>query len=104
MRLLASISSGYLKNPMTLVDTGRERTKDLVTELELAMKNKMNQSKGALDLAIGKLDALNPLGVLKRGYTVTECGGNLVKSVSELKGGDEISVRFSDGDVRAIVQ
>jgi exodeoxyribonuclease VII large subunit len=44
------------------------------------------------------LDAMSPLRVLSRGYTVSsDREGKVLKSVRDLRAGQEISVRFSDG-------
>ena len=45
-----------------------------------------------------KLSALNPLGIISRGYSaVTNEKGDVIRSVSEIAEGDRINVRFSDG-------
>ena len=49
-----------------------------------------------------KLDALSPLKVLTRGYSLTQTAdGNVVRSVHQIKPGDSIQIRVSDGSVTA---
>ncbi len=48
---------------------------------------------------VGKVESLNPLGVLSRGYAVASKDGKTVKSVSEVKRGDSVSLRLADGVV-----
>lgn len=50
-----------------------------------------------------KLEGLNPLAPLLRGYTITEKNGAVVSSKAALQAGDEITVRFSDGTIQATV-
>ena len=47
----------------------------------------------------GKLDSLSPLGVLARGYSVTQRldGARVVRNVDELQVGDQLITRFSHG-------
>ena len=52
---------------------------------------------------MSKLDALSPLKTLTRGYTLTEKDNKIVKSSSELKQGDEVKLRFYDGEKTACV-
>lgn len=52
---------------------------------------------------IRTLEALNPLSVMNRGFTITYKDEQLIKSVSDLKKDDEINITFSDGDVKAKV-
>lgn len=52
---------------------------------------------------VTKLDTLSPLKTLVRGYVLTEKDGNIVKSAGELKTGDEVRLRFFDGEKVASV-
>lgn len=53
---------------------------------------------------IAKLDALSPLKVLSRGYTMTRTdGGEVVRSVKQLKSGDRLTISLSDGSAVANV-
>jgi exodeoxyribonuclease VII large subunit len=74
-----------------------------VQRLENKVRNiqKDNQTK-YIEL-VSKLDALSPLKTLTRGYTLTEKDNQIVKSVKELKQGDEIKIRFYDGEKIASV-
>lgn len=58
-----------------------------------------------LALATGHLDAVSPLKIISRGYSVTTNGqGQIVKSVQDVHWGEEIRTRFSDGDVYSVIQ
>ena len=48
-----------------------------------------------------KLDALNPSGVLERGYAYLTDGKSVLSSVAELAPGMRVDVRMRDGSVRA---
>ena len=52
---------------------------------------------------VGKLEALNPLSVMARGYSVTQKDGRTVSDVSEVKVGDVITVRLTGGSIGATV-
>ena len=62
-----------------------------------SVSNKVVISKKDFTGAITKLDALSPLKTLARGYSIASKEGKAVKSVKELKTGDKVSIRFSDG-------
>ena len=49
------------------------------------------------------ISALNPLGVLARGYSVTYCGERIVRAAGELKEGDDITVKLASGRASAKV-
>ena len=46
-----------------------------------------------------KLIALNPLEILKRGYTVTKKNQNIIKISLELEVGDKIETILKDGKI-----
>jgi exodeoxyribonuclease VII large subunit len=52
------------------------------------------------------LDALSPLRVLERGYAIAlhETTGRAVRSQSEVKGGELLRIRVSDGEFGAKVE
>ena len=62
-----------------------------------------NQNRRFVSLT-SKLDALSPLKVLTRGYALaTEEDGTILKSVRQVKEGQTIAVRLSDGTIHATV-
>ena len=68
-------------------------------------KNLTVSQEQRLALATGHLDAVSPLKILSRGYSVTTNGqGQIVKSVQDVHWGEEIRTRLSDGEVYSIIQ
>ena len=97
------LSSVVLRDPRRRVEEGRLRLDDLSDRLSLVAKARMQQERAQLGQAGGRLDALSPLRVLERGYSVVTCEDKLVVSADSLSPGDNFSVRFSDGTVAAQV-
>ncbi|MDY0099168.1 MAG: exodeoxyribonuclease VII large subunit [Bacteroidales bacterium] len=52
----------------------------------------------------GSLKILDPVNVLKRGFTITSLNGVIVKSKEALKSEDEIDTHFVDGSVKSRVE
>ena len=50
-----------------------------------------------------KLESLNPLSVLSRGYSIAEKDGVVITSSSQLNMGDNFTLEFSDGKINATV-
>ncbi len=65
---------------------------------QLALKEE--QWKGL----VGKIESLNPLSVLSRGYSVAVKEGKSVKSVKEVTSGDCVTLRLTDGQIETIIQ
>ena len=77
----------------------------LSTDMQHSIHNLLNQRKARADLLRHKMEALSPLAVLDRGYSiVTDKDGRTLKSVSQANAGDNITIRLSDGRILADVQ
>ncbi len=80
-----------------------KKTEEGFKALKSAMDARLKDGRTELRLTSKRLDALSPLSVLSRGYSVAELDGRTVKRAAELNVGDVISLRFSDGTVGAKV-
>lgn len=74
--------------------------KELQQKMELIMKEKTNE----LNKSIDKLDALSPLKVLKRGFSVTYKDDEVVKDIKQVKKGDNIEVKVVNGHLTCEVK
>lgn len=63
----------------------------------------ISDKENKLIAAKGKLDGLNPLNVLNRGYAIAEKGEKIITSSKQLKDGDDFTVILSDGKINAKV-
>ena len=52
---------------------------------------------------LGKLDVLNPMNTLKRGYSITKKDGKIVSSVKSIKKDDIIGIDLKDGNIKTQV-
>ncbi len=55
-----------------------------------------------LERLVGKVEAMNPLSVLKRGYAAVSLGKKTVSRASEISEGDKIKLRFTDGVIDCV--
>lgn len=63
----------------------------------------ISDKENKLVAAKGKLDGLNPLNVLNRGYAIAEKDEKIITSSKQLKNGDDFTVILSDGKINAKV-
>lgn len=77
----------------------------LIDKNEKALENKiqviLKEKKAYMIEWISKLDALSPLKTLSRGYSIVQKDNKMVKTVKELKQGDNIKLRLTDGEKEA---
>ncbi|MBR1582536.1 MAG: exodeoxyribonuclease VII large subunit [Spirochaetales bacterium] len=77
----------------------------LSTSIQHSMSRLLSDRKAKAQLLTHKMQALSPLAVLGRGYSiVTDKNGNVIKSASGVSAGDNISIKLSDGRILADVQ
>ncbi len=65
---------------------------------------RMERERFRLQLLRQRVEAADPVLLLRRGYSMTFVGGKLARRASELKKGDEITTRLAEGEVRSVVQ
>lgn len=82
----------------------RRRVEMLVQNLPLSVAMMLQQQRHKLDIWEQQLQASSPDRILAKGYTLTLCGGRIVRSAAELSAGDEVVTRFADGDVTSTVK
>lgn len=103
LRLLRE--SGVLAGTAPLLNEKRMGLFYIARSLDGSIRSSVQRSANRLTGAAARLEALSPLSVLSRGYSVvTDGAGTAVKSVSTMKPEDEIVVRVSDGTISATVK
>ena len=76
----------------------------LIQESSHAMETIVDEKKHRFVLAAQKLEALNPLSVIARGYTITSKGkGVPIMKIEDAVVGDRISTILSDGIIESVV-
>ncbi len=99
-RLRELASRRIMTSPMAYVDQKRMELDYASEKLATAAHRKFSKKREEYISLASKLDALSPLKVLTRGYSVATTGsGELVKSVKQVSNGDRLSLRLSDGSI-----
>jgi exodeoxyribonuclease VII large subunit len=81
----------------------RKLSQQRLEEMKSAIDEKIDSLNRRMELMGAKLNLLDPISELKRGYAVVEKDGVRVTSKSQLSKKDVIVIRFHDGSVRVIV-
>ena len=69
-------------------------------QVEYAFRATYADRKSSLEQAMGRLEALSPMKILKRGYSLSfNHKDELVKKVKDVKTGEQIRVRLIDGEL-----
>lgn len=98
-------SVGIISSPERLLDARRMNVLYCSEKMQRFCGEIYNEEKIRLAKTAAKLEALNPLGIISRGYSaVTDEVGTVVRSAESLKKGDQIRVCFADGEAQATVE
>lgn len=102
---LDNIKSSYvLKNPLATYEVKKEKLINLEKILNKLVVSKIDVSTHKYEVIINKLELLNPLNILSKGYSLVTLDDEVVKSTKNLKLDDTISIRMHEGKVKAIVK
>lgn len=101
--------AGYItviqhESPKNLINDRRMFVADMQEKMENLMRQKLVSSKHQLELYIQEMKGLSPLYKLQGGYAyVSDESGRNIKSVDELKKGEQINLAFKDGYAKAVI-
>ena len=115
-------NSFVIKNPLIMYDNKKQKLDSIIEKLNNILRIKMNKNidklnflknsyilknsdllykpkRDDLNNIIEKLELINPLKVLKRGYSVVYKDDFIINSVDNLNKSDKLKIKLSDGNV-----
>ncbi len=119
--------SYVLTNPMAAFEIREQKLDNLINDINSKIKhiidlktNKLitlkesyviknpdsfiTQYNNTYELMLNKLNLLNPLNILSKGYSVVKKDDKVIKDIKNIKVKDKISIRFHKGNIDAIVE
>ena len=124
---LTKVMDSYiLKSPMSIYEIKEEKLSNYIEKAKSIILNQISSSRLKFDNLtksyifktpnkifenktntynhlIEKLDVLNPLNTLKRGYSITKLNGSILTDVNKIKKGDNININLQNGEFDAVV-
>lgn len=95
--LVSAEPKNRIENSKKLLDERKHRLQELL-KIQTELKSAELRAK------ISALDNLSPTKIMMRGYSLVYKDDKLIHSVSELKTGDNISVKLHDGEIEAAIK
>ena len=120
---LDSLKSSYiLSRPISMYEVKEQKLDILIDNLNKAISKLIDNTKikvytlknsyilnnpnmlykyknDTLNHLISKLDLLNPLNTLSRGYSIIKKDNNVVSSIKKIKKDDEVTITLKDGEI-----
>lgn len=100
---LREVSNGAVRYPEFLVLREKEKITRLGDHLGKGFSSFANQEKLRLANVEKQIEILNPMNVIRRGFTMTLKNGKAVKSIDDVKTGDKLSVITTNGTINTTV-
>ena len=99
-----SIKDSYvLKNPLSLYEIKSQKLDSLIDILEKNINSILLKNQHRFDMLLNKIELLNPMKILDKGYSVVKLKDRVIKNSKDLKENDNISITLSKGVVNATV-
>ena len=126
--MLKKLSTSYvLSNPLATFEIREQKLDEIIIRLNTNLLHKLDVYKNrfesiktkrvllhpedmlikynnSMELVINKLELLNPLNVLKKGYSVTKINDKPLKTIKDVKAKDKLNIKLIDGEIDAIVE
>lgn len=119
---LKSLKSSYaLENPISIYQMKEQQLDTILEKIQLIMKattynqrvrfdtllqtafygvqNNQKNQKHRFEKMLNKLEVLNPILTIGRGYSITRKDSKVVESISDLKKGDTLEIELRDGKI-----
>lgn len=96
---LMQITSLIHRDIVGILQTDKNKLDLITARLPLQVNARLQNEQHRLKLISLRLRAVDPVNILKQGYSITQVGGKSLRSVSQLKKGDEMVTLLADGKV-----
>lgn len=105
IRLAACAEKRVMQDPKNYVEDRKTKLAHLEARLVSAVGVGIARSRERFAASASKLDALSPLKVLGRGYSITRTAdGRVIRSASDVTSGDVITVSLQKDTIEAVVR
>jgi exodeoxyribonuclease VII large subunit len=89
----------YRLHPRDQVNREKEKHERLIAKMTRDMSVLYRQKQEKFKAMAANLNALSPLKIMERGYSIAYHEEDLVKSISQVQAGDELHVQMQDGQL-----
>ncbi len=97
---LSSLTNSYiLKNPNSIYEVKTQKLDNLIEKLNFYTTNIINNKGNKFNNILNKLETLNPILTMKRGYSITKLNGKVLDNISNINKDDIIETTLNTGKI-----
>lgn len=101
---IATLGKDLFYNYRRFLDDAARRAETYSADLIRIFSGAIENKAEMLDDAERRLLILDPTRPLKLGYSIVYKGGKVIKNIKQIKIGDKIDIRVSDGNINSMVE
>ena len=102
-RLDHALEKLALLHPGAMVKQSRDKLQVYTKRLHDYYQRVLDKKRNEFLLGVNKLELVNPLAIMQKGYTVTKINNKIIKSIKDVTIQDQVSVDLVDGTIIANV-
>ena len=93
-----------LNNPIRLYEMKEQKLDILYDKINDSINKIIDRNSNLIDTLKIKLDLLNPVGILDKGYSIMYKDNKIIKDINDISLSDDISIMVKNGSVIANVK
>ncbi len=93
----------YIRSPERQLENELLSIRLLSDSIRISIENKLSIEQMQTDSLANSINAMSPIRLLQKGYSIASKNGKAVRSASELETGQKIEIRLSDGSAECSV-
>lgn len=97
------INNPAIVNRERVIESEILKISNMNIQIQNTFKNLISNKEKSLINKADNINALSPLSVLTRGYSLAYKDSKLIKSVNNVAVNDKINIKLSDGDFKAVI-
>ena len=102
---LNTIKGSFIfKNPNMLFIDKAYNYNDLIKRIKVSINNIVENKKNNYVNLLSKLEVLNPITTLKRGYSITKIDDKVITDTKDVKEGDTLITSITNGKIESVVK
>lgn len=103
-RLENAKRSSAFTNPENIIKLPKLKLEGAKSRFLSVAEASVYKKRAKFTEAVAKINALNPLNILSRGFAYVTQGENVIKSADELEIDSEIDIKFAKGAAKAVIK
>lgn len=96
--------SSAFQNPENIIKVPKLKLESYQSRFFGALEASIYKKRANFSQTVAKINALNPLNILERGFAFVTQGEKVIKNSDELKISSEIDIKFANGTAKAVIK